>query len=482
MLNYCISPHWHTHLNFSSSFFLVPPKFPVEILCFLHLSICLTILLVLKDFHFLCYVEAVFSFSDSSLLFSLSKSMSNRCVRPLGSSHKSYLPQAFVYTSLLGMDLSGKIQQWVHSYMWAAGEITNHSGAVWQSGVIWFCLGFLTTWKDVHRPAASSPRQADTQKKKTTHSHTGDLTQPHTLTLKTKHIHFAVILLSSVAVGVDKQCELTCRPAGYRFYVRQAERVRDGTPCFNVSSNDVCVEGRCLVRAFKYAFLWEFRWLSPSPSLSSCWGWQNPEPGSLSLASGSWFKPGIQIQSVSSLFFLLPYSGPLFSVSFPLSFFLSFALSFSDFALVPTFCFSEESGQLQLRNLHKQRWNKHWLSMWNVNKIRIAILCSVPTPPPTFLLFPNPAFLPHCLTRHSHLFTFFSCQTEGCDGVLGSGSVIDKCGVCGGRDTSCRKVAGSFQNVTVPLGYHKILDIPPGATFINITERRASPNYLGKIW
>ncbi|XP_037532557.1 thrombospondin type-1 domain-containing protein 4 [Nematolebias whitei] len=115
-------------------------------------------------------------------------------------------------------------------------------------------------------------------------------------------------------VGPDKQCELTCRPAGYRFYVRLAERVRDGTPCFNASANDVCVEGQCL--------------------------------------------------------------------------------------------------------------------------------------------------------------------TEGCDGVLGSGAVIDKCGVCGGRDTSCQKVTGSFQNVTVPLGYHKILDIPLGATFINVTERRASPNYL----
>ncbi|KAK1896055.1 ADAMTS-like protein 4, partial [Dissostichus eleginoides] len=115
-------------------------------------------------------------------------------------------------------------------------------------------------------------------------------------------------------VGADKQCELTCRPAGYRFYVRQAERVRDGTPCFNVSTNDICLEGQCL--------------------------------------------------------------------------------------------------------------------------------------------------------------------TEGCNGVLGSGSVIDKCGVCGGRESSCRKVTGSFQNVSVPLGYHKILDIPPGATFINITERRASPNYL----
>ncbi|CAG6015343.1 unnamed protein product [Menidia menidia] len=115
-------------------------------------------------------------------------------------------------------------------------------------------------------------------------------------------------------VGADKQCELTCRPAGYRFYVRQAERVRDGTPCFNVSTNDVCVEGRCM--------------------------------------------------------------------------------------------------------------------------------------------------------------------TEGCDGVLGSNAVVDKCGVCGGQDTSCQKVTGSFQNATVPFGYYKILDIPPGATFINITERRASPNYL----
>lgn len=115
-------------------------------------------------------------------------------------------------------------------------------------------------------------------------------------------------------VGVDKQCELICRPAGYRFFFRQAERVRDGTPCFNVTTNDVCVGGQCL--------------------------------------------------------------------------------------------------------------------------------------------------------------------TEGCDGVLGSGSVVDRCGVCNGRDSACRKVTGSFQNATVPLGYHKILDIPPRATFINITERQASPNYL----
>ncbi|XP_036394728.1 ADAMTS-like protein 4 [Megalops cyprinoides] len=115
-------------------------------------------------------------------------------------------------------------------------------------------------------------------------------------------------------VGQEQQCELTCRPAGYRFYVRQAEAVRDGTPCANNTANDVCVGGRCL--------------------------------------------------------------------------------------------------------------------------------------------------------------------SEGCDGVLGSGLVRDRCGVCGGRDASCRRVTGSFLNTTVPLGYHRILDIPLGATAINITERRSSPNYL----
>lgn len=115
-------------------------------------------------------------------------------------------------------------------------------------------------------------------------------------------------------VGLEQQCELTCRPVGYRFYVRQAERVRDGTPCANNTPTDVCVGGRCL--------------------------------------------------------------------------------------------------------------------------------------------------------------------SEGCDGVLGSGLVRDRCGVCGGEDGTCERVSGSFMNTSVPLGYHKILDIPPGATAINITERRASPNYL----
>uniref|UniRef100_A0A8B9KIY0 ADAMTS/ADAMTS-like Spacer 1 domain-containing protein n=1 Tax=Astyanax mexicanus TaxID=7994 RepID=A0A8B9KIY0_ASTMX len=83
-------------------------------------------------------------------------------------------------------------------------------------------------------------------------------------------------------------------------------------------------------------------------------------------------------------------------------------------------------------------------------------------------------FLSLCLS-----LSFVLCfQSEGCDGVLGSGLVRDRCGVCGGGDGSCERVTGSFENSSVPLGYHKIMDIPPGATAINITERRQSPNYL----
>ncbi len=61
-----------------------------------------------------------------------------------------------------------------------------------------------------------------------------------------------VLVCCSLAVGLEQQCELTCRPVGYRFYVRQAERVRDGTPCANNTPDDVCVGGRCLVRKQAY--------------------------------------------------------------------------------------------------------------------------------------------------------------------------------------------------------------------------------------
>lgn len=73
----------------------------------------------------------------------------------------------------------------------------------------------------------------------------------------------------------------------------------------------------------------------------------------------------------------------------------------------------------------------------------------------------------------------FLLQSPGCDGYLGSGKVMDRCGICGGNNSTCRMVSGVFKHSLSRIGYHKIVDIPEGATKINVTEMAKSRNYLG---
>lgn len=56
---------------------------------------------------------------------------------------------------------------------------------------------------------------------------------------------------------------------------------------------------------------------------------------------------------------------------------------------------------------------------------------------------------------------------------------MDRCGVCGGDNTTCRLVSGVFKHSLSKIGYHKIVEIPEGATKINVTEMVKSRNYLG---
>ncbi|XP_075431936.1 thrombospondin type-1 domain-containing protein 4 isoform X2 [Ascaphus truei] len=70
------------------------------------------------------------------------------------------------------------------------------------------------------------------------------------------------------------------------------------------------------------------------------------------------------------------------------------------------------------------------------------------------------------------------CKNIGCDDFLGSDRVVDKCGVCGGDNTACKVVSGVFKHVLTKVGYHKIVEIPEGATRINVTEMTKSNNYL----
>lgn len=53
-------------------------------------------------------------------------------------------------------------------------------------------------------------------------------------------------LLNFLPVTEDQHCELNCRAIGFRFYVRQSDKVIDGTPC-GQNDTSLCVAGKCTV-------------------------------------------------------------------------------------------------------------------------------------------------------------------------------------------------------------------------------------------
>ncbi|XP_066115844.1 A disintegrin and metalloproteinase with thrombospondin motifs 8 [Saccopteryx bilineata] len=61
------------------------------------------------------------------------------------------------------------------------------------------------------------------------------------------------------------------------------------------------------------------------------------------------------------------------------------------------------------------------------------------------------------------------CVKAGCDHVVDSPRKLDKCGVCGGKGNSCRKISGSLNPSSY--GYNDIVTIPAGATNIDVKQR-----------
>ncbi|KAM8927367.1 A disintegrin and metalloproteinase with thrombospondin motifs 8 [Pelodytes ibericus] len=61
------------------------------------------------------------------------------------------------------------------------------------------------------------------------------------------------------------------------------------------------------------------------------------------------------------------------------------------------------------------------------------------------------------------------CVKAGCDHVVGSSKKLDKCAMCGGDGSSCRKISGSLSKSKY--GYTDIVNIPAGATNIDIKQR-----------
>jgi len=65
----------------------------------------------------------------------------------------------------------------------------------------------------------------------------------------------------------------------------------------------------------------------------------------------------------------------------------------------------------------------------------------------------------------------------GCDGVVGSASVYDDCGVCGGDNSSCGLVSGLFTKPHLPPGYSHITTIPKDACSITVRLARHTKNH-----
>ncbi|PWA24184.1 hypothetical protein CCH79_00016280 [Gambusia affinis] len=72
------------------------------------------------------------------------------------------------------------------------------------------------------------------------------------------------------------------------------------------------------------------------------------------------------------------------------------------------------------------------------------------------------------------------CVKVGCDREIGSNKVEDKCGVCGGDNSHCRTVKGTFTRTPKKPGYLKMFHVPPGARHVLIQEHEAGPQALNR--
>ncbi|XP_050791962.1 A disintegrin and metalloproteinase with thrombospondin motifs 20 isoform X2 [Gopherus flavomarginatus] len=79
-----------------------------------------------------------------------------------------------------------------------------------------------------------------------------------------------------------------------------------------------------------------------------------------------------------------------------------------------------------------------------------------------------------CGTETNDICVQGLCRQAGCDHVLNSKARRDKCGICGGDNSSCKTLAGTFSSAHY--GYNIIVKIPMGATNIDIRQH----SYSGK--
>ncbi|XP_060513873.2 A disintegrin and metalloproteinase with thrombospondin motifs 20 isoform X1 [Panthera onca] len=120
--------------------------------------------------------------------------------------------------------------------------------------------------------------------------------------------------------------------------------------------------------------------------------------------------------------------------------------------------------------------NVRWLPKYSgiAIKDRCKLYCRVAGTTNFYQLRDRVADGTPCGTETNDICVQGLCRQAGCDHVLNSKARRDKCGVCGGDNSSCRTMAGVFNSAHY--GYNVVVKIPAGATNIDILQH----SYSGK--
>ena len=73
------------------------------------------------------------------------------------------------------------------------------------------------------------------------------------------------------------------------------------------------------------------------------------------------------------------------------------------------------------------------------------------------------------------------CIAVGCDWVVGSRQVLDRCGVCGGDGSMCSEVQGDWSDAGADFDYVEIVSFPRHARNLQISESGRPENYLALV-
>uniref|UniRef100_A0A4X2KE08 A disintegrin and metalloproteinase with thrombospondin motifs 1 n=1 Tax=Vombatus ursinus TaxID=29139 RepID=A0A4X2KE08_VOMUR len=109
-------------------------------------------------------------------------------------------------------------------------------------------------------------------------------------------------------------------------------------------------------------------------------------------------------------------------------------------------------------------------------KDRCKLICQAKSIGYFFVLQPKVVDGTPCSPDSTSVCVQGQCVKAGCDRLIDSKKKFDKCGICGGNGSTCRKVSGSITHAKP--GYYDIVTIPAGATNIEVKQRnqRGSKN------